>query len=38
MTRKALKGLSFTSYEGLIQAINDFISVYKAVAEPFYLA
>jgi hypothetical protein len=25
MTRKALKGRSFTSPEGLIQAINDFI-------------
>jgi hypothetical protein len=35
MTRKAVNGSSFKSHEGLIQAINDFISVYKAVAGLF---
>jgi transposase len=35
MTRKALKGASFTDCSELAKSIEDFISVYNDTAEPF---
>jgi hypothetical protein len=35
MTRKALRGASFSSTEQLAQAINEFVAAYNDNATPF---